>query len=220
MLTCWLRPKRTLIEHSSTTNTDKYTVRAYNLEQRRLLPGVIADRTQRGWIMQGIPIARATSSNGRYVYMIYANPGGYPFVHALDTVAGHATCIGIPWTNGQSNGDLDRLTLNPNGRTLTIGTTTSLDSKNYFTLDTRTYRVTPITPAMHHGFPWWTLSFLALTLPCVLVLARTRGHRNTRGEKTEPLPSGPNNAALLNGRRPVNESDNTSPSAAPGDPKS
>jgi hypothetical protein len=180
-----------LIEHTSTTNTNKYIVRAYNLKQHRLLPGAIADRTQRGWIMQGIPMARATSTDGRYVYTIYANPGGYPFVHALDTVAARAHCIGIPWTREQSLGDLDQLRLSTNGRTLTIGGTSSSSSlMNYFTLDTRSYRVSPITAPAPSGFPWWTLSLLALLLlPPAFLLTRRR-RTSGRDSKRQPLPHG------------------------------
>src|SRR5205085_2238306 len=77
-----------LIQHVSATNLDRYLVREYDLFADRLLPGAIADRTQRGWVMQGAPLARATSANGRFVYTLYQNPGGYPFVHALDTARG------------------------------------------------------------------------------------------------------------------------------------
>jgi len=35
-------------------------------------------------------MTRTTSVDGRWVFTLYQNPGGYPFVHALDTV--HARC--------------------------------------------------------------------------------------------------------------------------------
>jgi hypothetical protein len=134
-----------LIQHTSTKNLDRYIVRAYDLRGHRLLPGTIADRTQRGWIMQGIPMARATSGNGRYVYTLYANSGGYPFIHALDSVAGTAHCIGIPWTKEQTAGDLDVLRLSGGGQQLEIGGTTAPAAHRvYFRLDTRSYRVTKV----------------------------------------------------------------------------
>ena len=39
------------------------------------------------------------------MYTLYANPGGTPFIHALDTVKGVAHCVGVPWpaTDGQQN---------------------------------------------------------------------------------------------------------------------
>ena len=50
--------------------------------------------------MDGYPLTRVTSADGRWVYTLYQNGGvgGYPFVHALDTVRGVAHCIGVPLT--------------------------------------------------------------------------------------------------------------------------
>ena len=86
-----------LIQHRTANDLQHYIVRAYDLSTRTLLPGRIADKTQKSWVMQGWAVTRATSSNGRWVYTLYANPGGFPFIHALDTVKGVAHCVGIPW---------------------------------------------------------------------------------------------------------------------------
>ena len=75
----------------------RYQVKAYDLRAGKLLPGVIADKRQAGWLMQGYPVDRATSGNGRWVYTFYEQSNNYPFVHALDTVSRTAVCIGIPW---------------------------------------------------------------------------------------------------------------------------
>jgi hypothetical protein len=88
-----------LIQHMTTEDIDHYVVREYDLDAHRLLPGRVADRTQKSWVMQGFATARATSPDGRWVYTLYANPGGYPFVHVLDTVRGVAHCVGLPWTS-------------------------------------------------------------------------------------------------------------------------
>lgn len=177
-----------LIHHLSAANLDKYVVRAYDLTRHRLLPGAIADRTQRGWLMQGMPMARATSADGRYAYTLYANPGGYPFVHALDAVAGHAHCIGIPWTNVQSQGDLDLLKLSADGRQLSVGRINGpiAGRRMYFNVDTHSYRITPIKAAPDSGFPWWTLSLLALAFPAaVVVVARKRSQHAIPQSKPE-----------------------------------
>ena len=63
---------------------------------------VSADKAQAGWVMEGSPMTRATSADGRWVYTLYSRPGGYPFVHALDTVNGVAHCIGLPWRGDQA----------------------------------------------------------------------------------------------------------------------
>jgi hypothetical protein len=92
-----------LIQHTSVQDIQHYVVRAYDLAAHRLLPGRIADKTQKSWIMQGWAVSRATTANGRWAYTLYANPGGYPFVHALDTVRGVAHCIGLPWMSSDQS---------------------------------------------------------------------------------------------------------------------
>lgn len=90
-----------LIQHRAADDQQHYVVRAYDLQRKTLLPGRIADRAQKSWVMQGWPSARAETANGRWVYTLYANPGGFPFVHALDTVRGVAHCVGIAWRGEQ-----------------------------------------------------------------------------------------------------------------------
>jgi hypothetical protein len=62
---------------------------------------VIADKRQQGWIMRGLPMKRLVSADGRWVYTLYRQDGGYPFVHALDAIDRSAVCIGIPWQGNQ-----------------------------------------------------------------------------------------------------------------------
>jgi hypothetical protein len=112
-----------LIQHSSTQDIQHYVVRAYDLNAHKLLPGRIADKTQKSWVMQGWAVSRATSANGRWVYTLYANPGGYPFIHALDTVKGVAHCVGLPWPSYDSSQNSVfnfSLALDLQGKTLTV----------------------------------------------------------------------------------------------------
>lgn len=90
-----------LIEHRS-SDFEHYVVRAYDLAAQKLLPGRIADKAQSSWVMHGYPAARVTTSSGRWVYTLYSNPGGSPFVHALDTVKGVAHCVGFSWQGDQN----------------------------------------------------------------------------------------------------------------------
>ena len=90
-----------LIEHRS-ADLQHYVVRAYDLRAQRLLPGRIADKTQASWVMQGWPTSRFATADGRWVYTLYTNPDGYPFIHALDTVRGVAHCVGMAWTGSQN----------------------------------------------------------------------------------------------------------------------
>ena len=56
----------------------------------------------------------------------------------------------------------------------------------YFNVDTHSYRVTPIKAAPDNGFPWWTLSLLALAFPAaVVVVARKRSHHAIPRSKPE-----------------------------------
>jgi hypothetical protein len=166
-----------LIHHVSATNANRYTVRAYDLVNRRLLPGTIADRTQRGWVMQGSPMARATSPDGRFVYTLYQNFGGYPFVHALDTVRGVAHCVGLPFTGDQAV--LAKLALG--GRVLAVR---SQAGETLFRIDTRTYRLTD--PGR---FPWWTLGAPGLLAPVLGLLLWRRQRRTSPATSSRRLRS-------------------------------
>ncbi len=92
-------------------------MKAYDLKAGELVPGVIADKSQAGWLMAGYPVARATSTGGRWVYTLYQQPDNYPFVHALDTVSRTAICIGLPWewATAGASGEIGRATLSLGG---------------------------------------------------------------------------------------------------------
>jgi hypothetical protein len=127
-----------LIHHVQSPPGARYQVKAYDLREGRLLPGVIADKRQAGWLMSGYPIARAASDDGRWVYTLYQQEDNYPFVHALDTVSRTAVCIGIPWQwTGVQGGAIGAAKLVLTGHELLIA-----GGENAFTLDTRTFRVT------------------------------------------------------------------------------
>jgi len=106
-----------LIQHRS-TDLQHYVVRAYDLASHTLRPGRIADKTQKSWVMQGWPTSRVATFDGRWVYTLYTNPGGYPFVHALDTVRGVAHCVGMAWEGDQ--GPLYHYRLGINGSRLLV----------------------------------------------------------------------------------------------------
>jgi hypothetical protein len=145
-----------------------YVVRAYDLKADRLLPGRIADRTQKSWVMKGSPVTRTMSGDGRWVYTLYTNPAGFPFIHALDTVRGVAHCVGLPMTN--QNG-IYNIVLALHGRTLSVHWRSG---RPFVNVDTTTWRVSPA----HGGFNWWWLSLAALPLAAaglVLAVRRRRG---------------------------------------------
>jgi len=146
-----------------------YVVRAYDLKNDRLLPGRIADRTQKSWVMQGSAVTRATSTDGRWVYTLYQNPGGYPFIHALDTVRGVAHCVGLPMSNQNA---IYNLVLSLHGRTLAVHWRSG---RPWLRLDTTSWRLSPASD----GFPWsWVApgigGGLAVLAAATLMLRRRR----------------------------------------------
>jgi hypothetical protein len=164
-----------LIQHVDRNDMSRYVVRAFRLPLGgKLLPGRIADRAQKSWIMKGYPMSRVVSSGGRWVYTLYQNPGGFPFVHALDTVRRVAHCIAIPWAGSQNGFYNLRLSLRDSGRTLAVHW---LSGRRWFAADTRTWRVTRDDRS---GFAWrWAAAGAAaaavLTLGALLLLRRRRG---------------------------------------------
>jgi hypothetical protein len=150
-----------LIQHVSTTDLSRYIVRAYDLQAGRLLAGRIADKAQRGWVMTGYAVTRTTSADGRWVYTLYRLDGGYPFVHALDTVNRQAHCIGVPWTGSQDNLAFLRLSLRESGRRLDIHWR---DGTLVASIDSRTFRLSPPTNPSGGSFPWWAIVVPAAVL--------------------------------------------------------
>ncbi len=71
-----------------------YDVRAYDLERHRLLAKTIVDPREPAEKLQGIPLTRVSSEDGRWAYTLYT--GEEPFIHALDTEGRTAVCIDLP----------------------------------------------------------------------------------------------------------------------------
>jgi len=130
-----------LIHHVAGGDAARYQVRAYDLRAGRVLPGVIADKRQAGWLMAGFPISRAATRDGGRVYTLYRQDDNYPFVHALDTVHHSAVCIGLPaeWTTAAAWISTARLSLS--GGKLAVRTRSG---ETRFLLDAKTLRVSTV----------------------------------------------------------------------------
>jgi hypothetical protein len=173
-----------LVQHLSAQDLTRYVVRAYDLRRGRLLPGWIADRTQRGWVMHGLPATRVTSADGRWVYTLYMQQGGFPFVHALDTERSVAHCIGIPWRGASAAVWNMRLALRDGGRSLAISWTSG---RPYLAIDTSTWRISDDVRS-GGSFPGWLLGAVAGVLVVALFVgvAVRRRSFNLRSSPIRP----------------------------------
>jgi hypothetical protein len=133
-----------LVEYTSRDYND-YAVREYDLTRGRLLrdPVQFSHEVAPGE-MRGLPMARATSPDGRRAYTLY-NGGGRPrdeaFIHILDTVEGISHCIELPDVSGREAWNL-QLELPPGGGALNVRRGRSVLAS----MDTKTYAVTSPRP--------------------------------------------------------------------------
>lgn len=161
-----------LIEHLSKYYGGSYQVRALEVKSGKLLPELIVDPAEPMERMEGVPISRATSPNGRWAYTLYSSnkQGEYekahePFVHALDTVAGRAICIDLPQLEGHDRFWL-RLRLDRAGRRLEVFNRRQgqKGSETLLAVDTRSFEVrkpVPVPTASSGVGPWPPIAALS-----------------------------------------------------------
>jgi hypothetical protein len=85
-----------LIQYTSAQDYTQYRVRAYDVVRGQLIPDAIVDRREPDEQMNGGPVTRLTTPDGRWAYTLYARQSEAPFIHALDTVERKAYCIDLP----------------------------------------------------------------------------------------------------------------------------
>jgi hypothetical protein len=84
-----------LINYISPGDPTKYRVRVYDLARNRLDPKPIVDPREPPDEMNGLPVTRVSSPDGRWAYTLYEGTGSHPFIHALDTRDRKAFCIDL-----------------------------------------------------------------------------------------------------------------------------
>jgi hypothetical protein len=176
-----------LVDYKSGAATS-YDVRAYDLKRNRLQSKPIVDPREPDEKLQGFPVTRVSSDNGRWQYTLYT--GDEPFIHALDTEGRTAVCIDLPAAVGTDPGSVQ---LKLAGDTLTVAGTVP-----HAVVDLRTFKVSKpaaalapapkpkatatATPASGKdsgpSLVLWLLPLVALA--GVAVLARQRRHSATR----------------------------------------
>jgi hypothetical protein len=107
-----------LIRYADPRDPTQYSVRAYDLVARRMLPGRIVDPSEPDEDMSGFPMTRAMGLDGRWAYTLYDGTE-HPFIHALDTERREAVCIDMDMLAGRSNGIAD-LKLRPSDGRLDV----------------------------------------------------------------------------------------------------
>jgi hypothetical protein len=103
-----------LIQHVSIPYS-RYRVRVYDRFAGQLLPKTLSDPRRWQSVMQGVPVARATTPDGRWAYTVYG-ANKHPFVHALDTVDARAVCIDLPLRKMPSDHYTLRIRIDRGGR--------------------------------------------------------------------------------------------------------
>ena len=129
-----------LVEYTSRDYND-YAVREYDLTRGRLLedPVQFSHEVAPGE-MRGLPMARATSPDGRSAYTLYnggGRAGDQAFVHILDTVDGVSHCINLPGISGREARNV-QLELPAGGGALKV----QRGGRVLASMDTETYAVT------------------------------------------------------------------------------
>ena len=92
-----------LIQYTSAKNANRYRVRAYDLVEKKLIPGAIVDKREPKEPMTGQPLRRVTTPNGDWVYTLYSRFGDKPFIHALNAAHRFAVCLDLDAWRGSQN---------------------------------------------------------------------------------------------------------------------
>jgi hypothetical protein len=177
-----------LVHYQSRRDPTRYEVRAFDLENDRLLADPVVDPTEVDEQMRGFPVTRTTSADGRFAYTLYDGGGKTPFVHALDTVNGEARCIDLDMLAGRQDLYNLRLGLSVGGTRLAV-----LNGNREVTaVDTRTYLpAANVVTGNDRAVNWpaiLALSVLALLTLSVVLVGLRRRHRR-RAYETSPKPS-------------------------------
>jgi hypothetical protein len=166
--------------HYRSVRDNDYEVRAYDLHRRQLIREPIVDPREPDEKMQGLPMTRTVSADGRWAYTLYGSTDGAPFVHALDTARRTAACIDLDYLTNEDVSEA-RLAL--------AGTTLRIEGRAgpLALIDTRTFAVrrpavaaAPPRPAAssatrdHGGLPWAVALVALVPILGAAVVARRR----------------------------------------------
>jgi hypothetical protein len=177
-----------LIHYRSPSTGSSYEVRAFDLARRQLLRKPVVDPREPDEKMQGLPLTRAISADGRWVYTLYYRGDGAPFIHALDTTARTAFCVDLPARLGPDISDI-RLVL-ASAKTLRIdrGSTTlaMMDTRTFAVRRPGTARPPGLGPSRNQSRLPWALAIAPLVAIVAIVVLAFAAHRRRRSLATRP----------------------------------
>ena len=151
-----------LIHYTSPDDPLRYQVRALDTSSGKLDPKPIVDPREPDEAMNGHPLTRATSPDGRWAYTLYEG-AKHPFVHALDTSGRSARCIDLDWLHGRKDLWQLRFALNRGGRELSVRS----GARSVAVVDTQSFRASP-SRADSGGRDWPGLSLVGVGLAALL----------------------------------------------------
>jgi len=161
-----------LIHYTSPKDAIRYEVVALDLRSGRL-SGPIVDPREPDEKMNGRPLTRASSSDGRWAYTLYDGTE-HPFVHALDTIARDARCVDLDWLTGDRSLPDLRFALRREGRELALRTP---GKRPVAVVDTKTFEASVPRAAGLGSWPKTLLSLLALLAALGALVYAVRARR-------------------------------------------
>jgi DNA-binding beta-propeller fold protein YncE len=117
----------------------QYAVQAMDTSDARPTLHTVVEKGEPGEQMSGLPISRATSPSGNWVYTLYDGAGKTPFVHALSTADRFTMCIDLDALAGRADLTSLSLKLSPNEPTLNV---TGPNGKPVALINTESFEVT------------------------------------------------------------------------------
>jgi hypothetical protein len=160
-----------LVHYTSPKDPVQYEVVALDLRSGKLDPDPIVDPREPDERMNGHPLTRATSADGRWAYTLYEGTE-HPFVHALDTSRRDARCIDLDWLHGRKGLWGLRFALRDEDRQLAVR---EPGGEFVAVVDTKTFEASRPSAA-GAAWPKTGLSALALllVLAALIYVVRTR----------------------------------------------
>jgi hypothetical protein len=133
--------------------------------------------------MNGIPLTRAMSPDGRWAYTLYDGTE-HPFVHALDTTGRSARCIDLDWLHGRRDLWQLRFSMSDGGRELSVRS----GKKTVAVVDTKTFAAATGVDADDGRSPWVFVVGIGLLLAAAaglyVVASRRRAASTSFGGAT------------------------------------